>query len=146
MSATQTYPTSRYESATPIDLRAKEQRARLSPAALAGFFKAMERWRVRDEDARQLLGDISHGTYYAWKKRGRDPVLDGDVLVRISYLIGIFKALHLFYSQKLADEWIGLPNTNRIFGGATPLEYMIRGGSPAMQTVRRLLEARRSGV
>ena len=65
---------------------------------------------------------------------------------RISYLVGIFKALNILHSQKLADEWVRLPNTNRIFAGRTPLEYMIRGGVPAMQTVRRLLDARRGGM
>ena len=36
-----------------------------------------------------------------------------------------------------------LPNTNRLFGGGTPLEYVTRGGIPAMDQVRRLLDARR---
>jgi hypothetical protein len=36
-------------------------------------------------------------------------------------------------------------NSNPIFSGATPLAYMMRGGLPAMQTVRRLLDARRAG-
>jgi len=40
---------------------------------------------------------------------------------------------------------VHLPNSNRLFGGATPLAYMIRGGVPALQTVRRLLDARRAG-
>jgi len=41
---------------------------------------------------------------------------------------------------------VGLPNANRLFGGETPLTYMVRGGVPALQTVRRLLDARRGGV
>jgi hypothetical protein len=45
----------------------------------------------------------------------------------------------------VADEWVHLPNRNPIFAGDTPLAYMIRGGLPAMQTVRRLLDARRAG-
>ncbi|MCA1733663.1 MAG: MbcA/ParS/Xre antitoxin family protein, partial [Acidobacteria bacterium] len=69
-----------------------------------------------------------------------------DRLLRISYLIGIFKALNILYSKKLADAWVGLPNSNRIFGGRTPLAYMLTGGLPAMQTIRRLLDARRGGV
>ena len=72
-------------------------------------------------------------------------MLDADVLTRISYLIGIFKALNILYGEKLADEWVRLRNSNRIFGGRTPLDYMMRGGVPAMQIVRRLLDARRSG-
>jgi hypothetical protein len=39
-----------------------------------------------------------------------------------------------------------LPNRNPIFAGATPLHYVLRGGIPAMQVVRRLLDARRGGI
>jgi hypothetical protein len=117
----------------------------LSPAALRTFFNIVDRWQVRDEDARLLLGGVSNGPYYAMK---RDPnrTLDTDRLQRISYLLGIFKALNILYSEKLADAWLQLPNTNRIFGGQSPLAYMIKGGLPAMQTVRRLLDARRGGT
>jgi hypothetical protein len=92
-----------------------------------------------------LLGGMSNGPFYEMKK---DPerLLDTDRLTRISYLIGIFKALNILYSEKLADSWVRLPNTNPIFGGQSPLGYMMKGGLPAMQTVRRLLDARRGGV
>jgi hypothetical protein len=79
-------------------------------------------------------------------KKKPDRVLDTDRLLRISYLVGIFKALNVLYSEKLADAWIQLPNANRIFGGQTPLAHMMKGGLPAMQTVRRLLDARRGGM
>ena len=39
-----------------------------------------------------------------------------------------------------------LPNSNPIFAGRTPLDYILRGGTPAMDTVRRLLDARRGGA
>ena len=72
-------------------------------------------------------------------------MLDTDRLTRISYLIGIFKALHILHGRSLADEWVRLSNQNPIFAGQTPLVFMMRGGLPAMQTVRRLLDARRAG-
>jgi len=72
-------------------------------------------------------------------------VLDADRLTRVSYVVGIYKALRILHSDAIAGEWVRLPNRNPIFGGRTPLEYMIRGGLPAMQTVRRLLDARRAG-
>ena len=99
---------------------------------------------MRDEDARALLGGVTNGPFYEMKRKP-DRMLDTDRLTRISYLIGIFKALHILHSSKLADEWGRLPNSNPIFAGETPLAYMIRGGFPAMQTVRRLLDARRAG-
>jgi hypothetical protein len=101
---------------------------------------------VRDEDARQLLGGVTNGPYYAMKKSPEGRVLDADKLLRISYIIGIYKALNILHGQPLADEWVRLPNTNRIFAGSTPLAYMMKGGAPAMQTVRRLLDARRGGM
>jgi len=126
------------------DLGERRARERLSAPGLKAFFNIMARWKVRDEDARSLLGGVSNGPFYEMK-RNPDRVVDADRLTRISYLIGIFKALHLLHSPKLADEWVQLANTNPIFAGQTPLEYMIRGRLPAMHTVRRLLDARRAG-
>lgn len=139
------YPETRYQPTAVADLTKKEERERLSPAALKAFFKIVETWKVRDEDARILLGGLSNGPYYKWRKEP-DRTLDADVLTRISYLIGIFKALNILYGETLADEWVRLPNRNPIFGGKTPLAYMMSGGVPALQTVRRLLNARRGGL
>ncbi|MBK6973003.1 MAG: DUF2384 domain-containing protein [Sterolibacteriaceae bacterium] len=140
------YPATRYAPAPLVDLTSREERERLSPSALGAFFKIIDRWGVRDEDARGLLGGVTNGPYYAMKKNPEGRLLDSDRLLRISYLIGIFKALNVLHGKKLADEWVRLPNTNRVFGGRTPLVYMMSGGTPAMQTVRRLLDARRSGM
>ncbi len=138
------YPASRYQPSPVADLGSREARERLSPAALKAFFNAMARWKVRDEEARGLLGGVSNGPFYEMK-RNPDRTLDADRLTRISYIIGIFKALGVLHSEALADAWVQRPNNNPLFGGLTPLEYMIRGGLPAMQNVRRLLDARRAG-
>ena len=139
------YPASRYDPSPLVDLTVRGERERLSPSALKAFFQIMGRWQVRDEDARALLGGVSNGPYYQMKKNP-NRVLDADTLLRVSYLVGIFKALHILHSDALADEWVRLPNTNRLFAGQSPLAYMLAGGMPAMQTVRRLLDARRGGV
>jgi uncharacterized protein (DUF2384 family) len=129
------------------DLSRLEERRRLSAAALKALFNIVHHWKIRDEDARELLGGISNGAYYQLKKNPRTPgkSLDQDKLLRISYLIGIFKSLNILYSQRLADQWIQLPNSNPIFAGRTPLDYILRGGTPAMDMLRRLLDARRGG-
>jgi len=144
--AAPSYPATRYDPSPLVDLTSPAARERLSPSALKAFLRLMDRWRVRDNDARTLLGGVSNGPFYAMKKQGAARVLDADRLLRISYLVGIFKALNILHSRALADEWVRLPNTNRIFGGSTPLAYMLKGGVPAMQTVRRLLDARRGGA
>jgi hypothetical protein len=143
--STLAYPDTRYAPSPLVDLASKDARGRLSTSAIKAFFNIVERWGVRDEDARRLLGGVTNGPYYAMKKHPEGRVLDADRLLRISYLIGIFKALNILHGRRLADEWVSLPNANRIFGGITPLEYMTKGGTLAMQTVRRLLDARRGG-
>lgn len=138
------YPASRYRSEPPPDLSTRAERERLSAPALKAFFNLAARWKVRDEDAKALLGGVTNGPFYEMK-RDPDRLVDADRLTRISYLIGIFKALRILHSEPLADEWVHLPNRNPVFAGQTPLAYMVRGGLPAMQTVRRLLDARRAG-
>ena len=138
------YPATRPPAAASPDLSDRAERERLSAPGLKAFFNIMAAWHVRDEDARALLGGVSNGPFYEMK-RDPDRLLETDRLMRISFLIGMFKALRILHGQPLADEWIHLPNTNPIFAGQAPLAYMIRGGLPAMQTVRRLLDARRAG-
>jgi hypothetical protein len=144
MALSQRYPTTRYRVDAPPDLTTKRERERLSGPAIRAFFAIMGRWKVKDEDARSLLGGLSNGPFYAMK-RDADRVIDSDRLMRISYLIGIFKALNILHGRKLADEWMQLPNSNPIFAGETPLSFVMHGGLPAMQVVRRLLDARRAG-
>jgi len=144
MAQTLRYPASRYESEALPDLAARRERERLSTPALKAFFNIMARWKVRDEDARALLGGVSNGPFYEMKRNPARTV-EADRLTRISYLIGIFKALQILHGRELANEWVHLTNRNPIFAGQSPLAYMIRGGVPAMQTVRRLLDARRAG-
>jgi hypothetical protein len=138
------YPASPVVPTPPVDLTDRATRDRLSGPALRAFFNVMARWDVKDDDARHLLGGVTNGPYYEMK-RSPDRLLDVDRLTRVSLLVGIFKALGLLYSDALADRWVHLPNTNRLFGGATPLAYMVKGGVPALQTVRQLLDARRAG-
>lgn len=118
-------------------------RQRLSPAGLKAFLRIAERWSIRDQDARALLGGISSGSFYALKKSPARRALDQDALTRISLLIGIFKDLNILYSRRLADAWMTLPNSNPMFLGATPLHYVLRLGLPGMMEVRQLLDARR---
>ena len=139
------YPDTSYTAAAVPDLSSAAERRRLSAAGLKAFFNIVDRWEVRDEDARQLLGEVSNGSYYKWKQNPRGKTLDPDMLARISYLIGIFKSLNILYSQRLADQWMRLPNTTPIFAGRTPLDYILHGGQQAMEIVRRLLDARRGG-
>lgn len=142
--ATLNQPTAGIAWEKPADLSRKDVQKRLSPAATQAFLKIRDLWGLHDEHARQLLGGMSNGAFYEWKRRAR-ATLDQDRLTRISILTGIFKALNILYSKKLADRWVQLPNENPMFEGETPLAYMVKGGQPAMLRVRQLLDSHRGG-
>lgn len=127
-----------------VDLSSKETREKLSRSGIRAFFNICQAWNLRDDTARRLLGGVSNGFFYQLK-RGTSKSLDQDKLTRISLLVGIFKALNMLYSPKLADSWIGLPNANPVFDGESPLAYMVKGGVPGFLRVRQLLDARRGG-
>jgi len=138
-----TQPVAGFSPDMAADLSDKRVQKRLSPAARKAFFKIANAWKIRDEEAKQLLGGISNGAFYQMKGGELKTPLDQDRLVRVSLMVGIFKALNTLYSQKLADAWISLPNSHPMFAGDTPLAYMVKGGQPAMMRVRQLLDARR---
>jgi len=126
------------------DLGDAATRTRLSKPAIVAFFALADKWELRNEDAMALLGGISHGRYYELKKN-RKGLLSQDELTRISLLMGIFKALNILFSQRLANQWASRPNTNVMFNNVSPLQLLVRGGVPAMIGVRRLLDSRRGG-
>ena len=126
------------------DLAAATTRSRLSRPAIEAFFAIGEKWHLRNEDAMVLLGGASNGRYYELKKK-RHGLLSQDELTRVSLLIGIFKALNILFSERLANEWVSRPNSNPMFNDAPPLELMIRGGVPAMISMRRLIDGWRGG-
>jgi uncharacterized protein (DUF2384 family) len=128
----------------PANLSDREVQEKLSPAAIRAFFSLATHWKLRDQDARTILGGVSNGSFYQLKRAPK--TLDQDKLTRISLLVGIFKALNILYSTKLADAWVQRPNTNPLFGGESPLDFMLKGGVPAMMHVRQLLDSRRGGV
>ena len=144
MALNQFYPATRYQAPPLLDLSDQSERERLSSGAARAFFNLMECWKIGSSDARRLLGGMSNGSFFELKKKpGR--VLGEDQLRRISYLLGIFEALNVLYDEELADRWVHLANNNAIFGGMAPVEYLIRGGLPAFDTVQRLLDARQVG-
>jgi uncharacterized protein (DUF2384 family) len=126
------------------DLGDAATRARLSKPGIEAFFAIVDKWELRNEDAMALLGGISHGRYYELKKNRRG-LLSQDELTRISLLIGIFKALNILFTRRLANLWTSRPNSNAMFHNAPPLQLLVRGGVPGMIGVRRLLDSRRGG-
>ncbi len=132
-----------YQFETTPDLSRLDTRERLSQSAVDGFFAIMDKWQVPIEKAGDLLGGMPRSSVYKLKTAAG--TLRQDELTRISYLVGIYKALQVLLPDDLADLWIGRENDNLLFGGQTPLEYMVKAGIPGLQQVRSLLDAARGG-
>jgi hypothetical protein len=127
------------------DLANLMQRQRLSASAIKAFVNISEKWNLTEAQARGLLGGIASSTFHAWKTAPRGKRLDQDTLMRISLVIGIYKALHIYFGKRWADRWVGLANRGPMFAGQTPLDYMLRHGQPGMMQVRRTLDSWRGG-
>ncbi|HEY2108056.1 MAG TPA: MbcA/ParS/Xre antitoxin family protein [Candidatus Binataceae bacterium] len=122
-----------------------EVRRRLSGPGLRTFFNIAAAWELSVNQQRGLLGWPAPSTYHKYKS-GQAGTLSYDMLVRISLVVGIYKALHILYPEpELADQWVTLRNSNALFGGDAPLTTMIDGGIDGLHRVRRLLDARRGG-
>lgn len=116
---------------------------KVSAVAKKTFFRIMDRWQVRTEDARKLLGSPSRATFFAWKK-GDGGTLSRDTLERVSYVIGIYKGLQiLFPDPAQADAWISKPN--EAFAGRSALERMTAGNVLDLHVVRAYIDHVRGG-
>jgi hypothetical protein len=114
-------------------------------AGLRAFFRVAELWRLSAEEQRTLLGAPPRSTFFKWKK-GDVHGLPRDVLERISYILGIFKALEILLPRpEAADGWIRRPNAAAPFGGRSALERMLSGNVGDLYAVRQYLDAARGG-
>jgi hypothetical protein len=127
------------------DLTDTAERARLSASAIKAFVNITEKWGLSETQARGLLGGIASSTYHAWKTEPRGKKLDQDTLMRISLLIGIYKALNIYFSKPWADRWVALANRGPMFAGRPPVDYLLRHGQPGMVQLRRMLDSWRGG-
>lgn len=112
-------------------------------AGLRAFAQVAQLWHLSIAEQLTLLGLSSRSTYFKWRK---DPHarLPRDTLERISYLLGIYKALQvLLPDTRAADEWVRQPNEAPVFGGRSALERMLSGNVADLYIVRQYLDAQR---
>jgi hypothetical protein len=110
---------------------------------LRAFARIADLWHLSIAEQLTLLGLASRSTYFKWRK---DPhvKLPRDTLERISYVLGIYKALQLLLPDtRAADEWIRRPNEATVFGGRSALERMLSGNVADLYIVRQYLDAQR---
>lgn len=111
--------------------------------AKRGFFRIADLWGLSPGQMQVILGSPSRSTFYGWKK-GAGGLLPRDTLERISYVVGVYKALQvLFPDPHQADAWIKKPN--QAFGGRSALDRMLAGNVADLQAVRSYVDYVRGG-
>ncbi|MDP2031598.1 MAG: MbcA/ParS/Xre antitoxin family protein [Thiobacillus sp.] len=132
--------------ARAVKTRSKPSSRDLSAAGLRAFFNIARDWALNADEQMVLLGAPGRSTFFKWKSAPETADLKRDTLERLSYILGIYKALQILLpSTSAADGWVKKPNSAPLFGGKSALERMLGGNVADLLAVRQYLDARRGG-
>ncbi len=116
----------------------------LSGASVRAFANIARAWGMDLREQRAALGNVSKQTIYNWRERPERARLNGDQLDRVSYLLGIYKALHILFTRpEQADSWIRRSNAALPFGGRPAAGLMFSGRIEDLIRVRRYVDGAR---
>lgn len=117
-----------------------ETNAALFAASLRAFFRLAEEWQLSEAEQTILLGSPSSSELLNWR-RGEIGSADGETLRRVSYLLGIYKAIHtLLPNPDRANAWIRAANSAPLFHGKSALDRMLGGRAADLHAVRAYLD------
>ncbi|GJL89735.1 MAG: hypothetical protein DHS20C03_34440 [Minwuia thermotolerans] len=123
----------------------RQDTASRQAVALKAFARIAAAWGLPLREA-AALADMSESTW----KRARKPDYSGeltrDQMLRLSALIGLYKALELYFDEPVSRAWVRLANRGPEFDGLRPVDAMIAGGLPKILRVRTYLDALRGGA
>lgn len=113
---------------------------------LPAIFNIFALWHLSGRDQMTLLGLSNEKTLYNWKSRPEKAKLTRDFLERASYILGIYRALQILFSEEeQRDQWLHTPNDNPLFGGSMPMEKMLHGLVADLAIVRDFLDSQLVG-
>lgn len=108
---------------------------------LKAFFNIAKAWGLSEDDEAAILGQPDREALCAWKD-GKGPEVAEETMLRISYVLGIFKAINILLPiRERADAWISKSNTAPIFGGRSARDRMTDGDIEDLKAVRQYLDA-----
>jgi hypothetical protein len=126
------------------------RRQQLSGPGLRAFLNIADQWRLSEQERLRVLGFPARSTFHGWidkVHKRTDITLSADELIRISAVLGVYKALKIIFPRdEDAARWLRSANTGPLFGGQAPLALLTSGTQDALMLVRRYLDAWRGGV
>lgn len=128
----------------PVETGAVSDEA-LDAVAVKALPRLFAAWELTNAQAARLA-NVGERTWSRMRSGEWAGSLDEDQRLRASGLVGLYKALHVYFSDALADQWPKLPNRGSVFRGQSPLEFMLAGGLPAILRVRNYVDALRGGA
>ena len=112
-----------------------------SQVALKAFFNLTKEWKLNASQQVNLLGLPPEQSLIKYKN-DKEISLSKEKLERISCLLGIYKCLHiLFTNKKQANTWIHRLNKDALFQGKNALDFMLNGDRQHLKKVRTYLES-----
>jgi len=114
-------------------------------AGIKAYGRICDLWKLKNTTVAMLL-DVEPRTWNRMKAGTWSGKLTQDQVLRLSAFVGLYKGLHLYFSDQLADRWPTLANSGPPFTGLTPIDYISRGGLPALLATRNYVDAIRGGL
>lgn len=113
--------------------------------AVKAYVRLAAAWKLTNPIAGQMIS-VSPRTWARMKNGTWDGALNQDQLMRLSAIIGLYKGLHLYFGDNIADRWVTLHNSGPMFSGRRPIDAMIDGGLPMIMETRNYVDALRGGM
>lgn len=113
----------------------------LEGPALRAFLGIARAWSLTELEQSAILGQPIDAMF-SLAETGVVDELRPETLERISYVLGIYRALHTIFPDPLqADSWIRRPNSTAPFNGAPVLTLVCSGRIADLALVRCHLDA-----
>lgn len=122
--------------APPVDFDCEKSVA----AGLDVFWNIAREWGLSSHERASLLG-VEDRTVEEWRVHS-PPRLERAVLMRISYVLGIYAALqNIFPFHERHARWLRAPNDAPFLNGQCALDRMLSRDTEGLQLIRRYLES-----
>ncbi len=117
----------------------------MTAVGLEAYGRIAAQWGLSAQEAAALVGLSEPDNAGA-----HDPheiiSLTEDQTLRLSAVLGIYKALGTYFEEPIGRAWMTRANTGPLFAGARPIDVAIESGLPALLEIRRECEGVAMGL